>query len=382
LRILIITHGPWSNNLGAVKVHYDLKITYESLGHFVDVISLDDFNLKNNKIRNLILNYRFPFLVFNKIKCIVHKYDLIDTNHGCITKNLREVGFSGLLLLRSHGDMNIYDWYLSHPVLKFQISRVEKLSFKTFVGNSLRKLLNNKQVSDRLKSINISDVLHCLNNTELLYYRSIFGDTKRLVYHPNGLLDSFIDNAISFKTNRFNNSGISFIGSWTFRKGILDLNKIFTTIMNTNSNSLHFKLLGGDVSTKKMQSLFEEKLFSKLTYIPNYNASDLFSILGDIKVGVFTSYVEGMPLSVLEQISFGIPVVAYDVPGVREILTKIDNRLLIEIGDDLKFANRVSEILNFHNSEYFKISNKCKQVAQEYKLNSLTFQFLNNLQLI
>lgn len=43
LRILFVLQSPFSATLGMSKVHYDLKIAYESKGHSVDVLAYNDY---------------------------------------------------------------------------------------------------------------------------------------------------------------------------------------------------------------------------------------------------------------------------------------------------------------------------------------------------
>ena len=53
---------------------------------------------------------------------------------------------------------------------------------------------------------------------------------------------------------------------------------------------------------------------------PTFEEADLPSLLADCAVALFPSYVEGFGLAVLEQLAAGLPTIAYDVPGPRQIL--------------------------------------------------------------
>jgi len=90
-------------------------------------------------------------------------------------------------------------------------------------------------------------------------------------------------------------------------------------------------------------------------------------LLSDCTVGIFPSYIEGFGLAVLEKIAAGIPVVAYDVSGPRQILKTLRNELLTREGDVNSIADRAVEILNMSASEYGALSEKCRSIAVQFR---------------
>ena len=61
---------------------------------------------------------------------------------------------------------------------------------------------------------------------------------------------------------------------------------------------------------------------------------------------MMTSLFEGYPLSTLESLSHGCPVVSYDIKyGPREQITDGEDGFLVEAGDTRAMADRVIELL-------------------------------------
>lgn len=67
-----------------------------------------------------------------------------------------------------------------------------------------------------------------------------------------------------------------------------------------------------------------------------YQSSDIF---------VNPSRYEGLPTSVLEAMACGLPVVATDIPGHNELITRGENGLLVPPGDSSKLAKAISDLI-------------------------------------
>ena len=71
---------------------------------------------------------------------------------------------------------------------------------------------------------------------------------------------------------------------------------------------------------------------------------DMKKFMRGIDVFVMTSVREGCPFTLLEALSFAKPVVAFDVPGVKEIIVNGENGVLVEPFDLQKFISAVIKI--------------------------------------
>lgn len=70
---------------------------------------------------------------------------------------------------------------------------------------------------------------------------------------------------------------------------------------------------------------------------------DIPSLLADTHVAVLSSRYEGMPMFLLEAMAAGVPIVASNVEGIKELLA--GNGLLFEKGDEKEFARIILELM-------------------------------------
>jgi colanic acid/amylovoran biosynthesis glycosyltransferase len=102
-----------------------------------------------------------------------------------------------------------------------------------------------------------------------------------------------------------------------------------------NDSKLHLEWIhfggGGELESLK-QYAAENLNFMKVTFAGETANSDLMKFYQQNRVDLFvnTSTSEGLPVSIMEACSFGIPVVATDVGGTREIVHDGENGYLLE----------------------------------------------------
>lgn len=113
--------------------------------------------------------------------------------------------------------------------------------------------------------------------------------------------------------------------------------------------------IGDGETMQKVKSVCDEKLgfmeVSLMGQVSNQQVKDFYKNEKiDLLINVSTT--EGLPVSIMEVISFSIPVVATDVGGVREIIRDGYNGLLIPPDfTDEELASKLKEIINSTNEE-------------------------------
>ncbi len=128
---------------------------------------------------------------------------------------------------------------------------------------------------------------------------------------------------------------------WAARKGSHDWAQIIRRVRQ-NIPDARFCFLGNDGGGG--HNLFRFGRISSrrdIELISEYSPEDLPKLLSDCAAGAFPSYVEGFGLAVLEQLAAGIPTVAFDVPGPRDILGRAVARTVGSVSGEIdKFAAR------------------------------------------
>jgi glycosyltransferase involved in cell wall biosynthesis len=378
LKILIITQAVWNPRFGAVKVHIDIKEEYERQGHKVDKISFDDLYPNGQTPISKIFGKLYTLLIFDFLKKNAYKYDVIDANFSCVPFPKDSFNFKGVLLFRSHGIGPVYHWS-EQNIERYKKALDEdrsNIKIKTRLGDIYRSIQKKAGPKEFQLSIKHADLVHCLNKTEFQYFRENGVPEHKLVLLPNGIPDDFIDK-MNLSSIQGRANSLCFIGAWNVRKGIKDMNEIISII----TQSVDIKeviLLGGQHPKKAIESSFDELNKSKLKIIPDFDKTQLLKNIESCKVGMFPSYVEGHPLAIIEQLSIGIPVVAYKVPGSTDILEHVDKSLLITPGDTVSFSKKIIELLQLEAESYRILAEKCKSASRLFLLSKITSDFVNS----
>ena len=91
--------------------------------------------------------------------------------------------------------------------------------------------------------------------------------------------------------------------------------------------------------------------------------------LKDCSVFFLPSYTEGMPMSILDAMGYGKPIVTTNVGGIPKLVTNGENGYMCDPGDINGFATSISEILT--DKEKKKSMGKCslRIIIDDYSLD-------------
>ncbi|WP_316786276.1 glycosyltransferase family 4 protein [Pedobacter frigiditerrae] len=375
--ILLITQTDWTEKLGAAKVHIELKQEYEKIGYHVDKLSFEDLYPNGQSAFDKIFGEFYISKIHKFLKKNARHYDIIDANIHCIIHPKNKYDFKGIVLVRSHGIGPIYRHAEQHIERYRHTLKAfdKKPKLKTRIGNLYRKLQKKVNENDFNLSIQHADIVHCLNYDEYKYYLNAGVAKRKLFVIPNGIGDKFIEECNDRIVTKKENV-LSFVGSWTLRKGVKDLSEILNKLDQKGGVS-KLMLVGGFTLEEEILRDFSDEQKQKLEVIPTYDSKSLISILNRAYIGVFPSYVEGFPLAIIEQLACGIPIVAYRVPGPKDILAELDNELLVEPGNIEEFVYKAKRLLEMKNEDYLLLSANCKAISLNYKLSSIAAEFID-----
>lgn len=106
-----------------------------------------------------------------------------------------------------------------------------------------------------------------------------------------------------------------------------------------------FYIMGDGEKKADLQKLINELQLQDKVFLQG-EKQDPFAGMEDADLFLMGSYYEGFPNGVLEAGSYGIPVVAFNVPGgIGEIITAGENGLLVEDNDLLGFAAAINKAI-------------------------------------
>ena len=128
-------------------------------------------------------------------------------------------------------------------------------------------------------------------------------------------------------------------------KNQLALLRIWERIMEIKSlKDWNLKIVGNGENHDILNDYIIEKKIKNIKILEPIK--DVEKIYSSSSVYVSTSRSEGYPMVLVEAVSFGLPTIAFDCPtGPDEILNN-DSGVLIKLGDEDGFVNKLSELMS------------------------------------
>ena len=383
MKILIVSSGVINNNNGLGRVHYELKMQYERAGHKVDKIDYTDFYPKGQNHYGKIFGKSISRKIVEFLRENAFHYDVIDANLEDIIYPKEYYGFKGVLFLRSHGLRPLGENaekidYIS-KIIK---DNRESKSFKTHIGSALRAFYKKPTIKHFYLSIKYGDLFHCLNEAEYNFLINLGIARDRIVFIPNGIPAKTLNELeLSSKNRSCNPKIVSFLAAWRIMKGIKDWRGISTSLIQIKDFN-KILLLGTSWPKSLVIKDFDVEALRFIEVVTTFKPHELPELLEDVKVGIFTSYTEGFCFALIEQLAAGIPVVAYNIQGVEDVLKEVDPTLLIDRGNIQLLVKKAKFILDMDNEEYKKLSQRCIQISKRYALENLVPLYLESFEKI
>ena len=231
---------------------------------------------------------------------------------------------------------------------------------------------------DSDRAIEHCDLLNLPNNEELKFLT----ERKAAIVEPYGLNQrdrASLTGAMQPAETRLQKKEICFIGMWSLRKGARDWPEIIRRIRGAIPDA-KFKLLGTMINERSVLKELNLSQADGVSCVSIYDPDQLPLLLGSCAVGLFPSYIEGFGLAVLEQLACGIPTIAYDVTGPREMLNSLRELLLVPEADVQALVDRALEILRMNGNDYSTLSARCRSIADQFRWDRIAADTANEYQ--
>ena len=193
-------------------------------------------------------------------------------------------------------------------------------------------------------TVRLSDAVACQSNGWKTVYQAYAGKSTSLVVIPNGVVMP----KLSWTADKATAKKIVYVGWINKRKGVFDLIAA-VGILAARHKEVSLSLAGGGTAAEALASHIAAcGLAHRIHLLGWVPREQIAEILASGHVFVLPSYGEGLPNSLLEAMSVGVPVIATRVGAVAEVVQDGESGLLIEPGDvtglaasiDALFADR------------------------------------------
>jgi glycosyltransferase involved in cell wall biosynthesis len=172
--------------------------------------------------------------------------------------------------------------------------------------------------------------------SELKYKR----EPGRIWYVPNGVEERFF---IEREFPEKKECNLLFVGTWLDRKGVYYLADAFGLVAKTNSR-IRLTIAGCAAPTEQVMEIFAGEARERVSVIPFVKREDIPAVYAGHDVFVFPSLVEGMPLTLLEAMATGLPVVTTNTCGMADVVENDVNGLLVAAANAEKLAEGIERL--------------------------------------
>jgi len=204
---------------------------------------------------------------------------------------------------------------------------------------------------------------------------------ERLVYVQNGVDLSEVEEQ-KIKENTLTSVAdykrIGFVGQMINRKNIKDILDIFESLADKYPN-ITLSLLG-DGESRAALEVYTKSLSHKDRIEFLGFRDDRLELLQSFDLFVMTSSLEGIPRCLMEATAMGVPVAAYNIAGIDQLIEHEKTGLLAPYGDKELLSN-YWETLLFNQEKAAQLSNAaCEFVNANYSAKRMASEYTDVFQ--
>jgi glycosyltransferase involved in cell wall biosynthesis len=200
---------------------------------------------------------------------------------------------------------------------------------------------------------------------------------KKVVVVPIGIEEPAINRQhnTGLHTSQAQSPVLVHVGGFTYEKNHIRLIPVFQQLLKIYPDA-SLRLIGDGPLKKDMEEVVKQKGLG--TRVLFYGArTDVNRLIAEADALLLPSIIEGLPGVILEAFYCKIPVVAYDVGGIGEVLINHDTGHLVKSGDELAFVNAVCEIVENKQDSYRMANNAYNLVTSEYLNKWIARKFIS-----
>lgn len=164
---------------------------------------------------------------------------------------------------------------------------------------------------------------------------------------------------------------VTSIARFAFPKGNRYLIEATPSVQKNHRNAL-FLLVGDGEDEDLMRELaFDKFALSKDRVRFLGRRTDISEILAASDIFVMPSLWEGLPIALVEAMAAGVPQVASDIDGIREVAVNNETGLLVPSMDSQKLAEAVSKMIESSDMLSIYSKNSIKRASELFDANAM-----------
>lgn len=220
-----------------------------------------------------------------------------------------------------------------------------------------------------------STLIRCLHGDDAVELMKFGAPLDKIRIVPNA-----VDTDLFKPSEEREESGLIWVGRMVPEKGLTYLIKALTIVIKEHFlKDINLKLIGDGPQLPFLMKMVRKFNLNKyVRFLGSRSRKEIANILARSSIFVFPSLREGMPLSVLEAMSCGLPVIGSRVVGLKNLVVDGYNGLLVPPKDPKSLADAITLLITDSI-----LKKRLSKNAREYILRKHSYtQILPKLQRI
>lgn len=303
----------------------------EREGHEVSYLSADDVPAA---VRGKASRFLFPWTVRKAVVDAVRRgrpYDIVNVHepHGAPVAACR-LGQNGTSVVAMTHGVEQRGWEVSLE------SAETRPSLKTRCVYPMSSLWQSRIALQR------ADHVICLNTQDHEFLQERFGvDAARITRVTPGA-DSVFGEAAARRAYGLPKR-LLFAGTWIARKGIHVLSAAYERLC-ADGTALELDVLGAGESAEHIRAHFTPAVRNRVRVVPPTDDRETAAAMADADIFVLPSLFEGTPLTLIEAMWSGLPVVTTATAGMQDVVRHERNGLLVRPGDAESLTDAIERL--------------------------------------
>jgi glycosyltransferase involved in cell wall biosynthesis len=318
---ILVAHLVSSERTGGMsrlmgRVHDEL----EQSGHDVSYLSADDVGAM---VRGRGGRFLFPWSVRRAVVDAARRgapYDVVNVHepHGAPVAAFRTGQNGTAVVAMTHGvEQRGWELSLGHDVIK--------PTLKTRCVYPVSSLWQSRMALKK------ADHVICLNTDDREFLHGRFGVDRERITRITPGADPVFGEAAARRAYGAPKR-LLFAGTWIRRKGTHLLAPAFERLCAAGS-TLDLAVLGPGASVDRVRDDFDPAVRDRVTVINARDDRETAEALAAADIFVLPSLFEGTPLTLIEAMWSGLPVVTTETAGMKDVVRQDENGLLVQPGN-------------------------------------------------
>lgn len=192
-------------------------------------------------------------------------------------------------------------------------------------------------------SLRHADHVFCLNNEDREYLAEKLGVDRRRVTRMWPGVDAVYGNAASGRDGRPARR-LLFAATWRKNKGIEDFVPAFARLARANPE-LSLTIVGGGLGEEQIKATFPAELRPQISCVQTSGDAENAQVYAECDIFVLPSLFEGTPLTLMEAMGSGLPIVTTATCGMKDVIEDGRNGLLVATRSPEQIACAVGRLI-------------------------------------